>query len=308
MDCLEHRVAEVRAGAERCLAAIIACGGLDAVNRCLRDLKPAQLKSLRPIVEKAEKAAAALSGAHNGAAGNAEKAEAISSGDNISSATAKAVARETLLPAVEREPSLQSVVRKESTSASTSTGATKKVPPLTARAAVQPEPSEHADDSESGPADIKALRCNGGKDAREKQHGKVKWVLDDAREAEMLLDTLDRQMASVSSEEIHAKLFSKDFKKQVEGIRDLVSFIAQYPKVINLKSSSPLCLLIFFSQELTDNLDLVLKMCALRMTGKAANTTLVLAVLELLRAVFEVRELLSLQFWPLAQRKTLYLC
>ena len=41
-------------------------------------------------------------------------------------------------------------------------------------------------------------------------------------------------------------------------------------------------------QELSDNLDLVLKMCTLRMTGKAANTTLVLAVLELLRAVFEV--------------------
>jgi hypothetical protein len=232
MDCLEHRVAEVRAGAERCLAAIIACGGLDAVNRCLRDLKPAQLKTLRPIVEKAEKAAVALSNGHNVGGGNAEKPEPSSSGDHISTSTVtKAAVRETVHPAVEREPSLQSIGRKESTSASASAGVSKKAPPLTARAAVQPEQSEHADDAESGPADVKALRCNGGKDAREKQHGKVKWVLDDAREAEMLLDTLDRQMVSVSSEELHAKLFSKDFKKQVEGIRDLVSFIAQYPKV-----------------------------------------------------------------------------
>jgi hypothetical protein len=231
MDCLEHRVAEVRAGAERCLAAIIACGGLDAVNRCLRDLKPAQLKSLRPIVDKAEKAAAALSGGHSAGAGHAEKPDTPSSSDHTSSlAVVKSVIRESVHPAVEREPSLQSVVRKE-TSSSASAGVSKKIPPLTARSAVQPEQSEHADDAESGPADVKALRCNGGKDAREKQHGKVKWVLDDAREAEMLLDTLDRQMASVSSEEVHAKLFSKDFKKQVEGIRDLVSFIAQNPKV-----------------------------------------------------------------------------
>ena len=241
MDCLEHRVAEVRSGAERCLAAIIACGGLDAVNRCLRDLKPAQLKSLRPIVEKAEKAAAALTVAHNAGTGNAEKPETPSSVDHTTSSTvAKTAVRETVHPAVEREPSLQSVVRKESTSASASAGVSKKIP-LAVRSAVQPEQSEHADDAESGPSDVKALRCNGGKDAREKQHGKVKWVLDDAREAEMLLDTLDRQMASVSSEEIHAKLFSKDFKKQVEGIRDLVSFIAQNPKVRFKLISLPVC-------------------------------------------------------------------
>jgi hypothetical protein len=241
MDCLEHRVAEVRAGAERCLAAIIACGGLDAVNRCLRDLKPAQLKSLRPIVDKAEKAAAALSGAHNSGAGNAEKPEPPSSSDHSSSTVGKAAVREIVQPAVEREPSLQSIGRKESTSVSAPGGISKKVPPLSARAAVQPEQSEHVDDSEIGAADVKALRCNGGKDAREKQHGKVKWVLDDAREAEMLLDTLDRQMVSVSSEEMHVKLFSKDFKKQVEGIRDLVSFIAQYPKVLSDSYLLSLC-------------------------------------------------------------------
>ena len=227
MECLEHRVAEVRSGAERCLAAVIACGGLDAVNRCLRDLKPAQLKTLRPICDKAEKAAAALAGASASA-----KQESASSVEPVAAPSVpKATGREN---ALEKENSLASIGRKEIAVSSLAANAHKKAAPVSTKA-------DHAepDDSEN-PADVaKALRCNSGKESREKQHGKVKWLLDDAREAEMLLDTLDRQMAPVSSEEVHLKLFSKDFKKQVDGIRDLVNFVPQNPKVTSSCRSSP---------------------------------------------------------------------
>ncbi len=332
MECLEHRVAEVRAGAERCLAAVIACGGLDAVNRCLRDLKPAQLKALRPVCDKAEKAAAAMSAAGGAAAASAPRPEGAVSGEPAAekAAASKAVAA-TREHGVEKENSMASVGRKDGAAAAGSAA------PAGSRKVAEPAAELEVEVGGGGDGAVKVLRCNGGKEAREKQHGKVKWLLDDAREAEALLEALDRQMAPVSSEEVHAKLFSRDFKKQAEGIRDLVAFVPQNPKVRAL--SAPLapgklllplsfCSLSFslsprlllscsflacclstmrrppgsaqlipvaasLPQELTDNLDLVLKMCTLRMTGKAANTTLVLAVLELLRAVFEVRALRS---------------
>lgn len=43
MECLEHRVAEVRNGAEKCLIAIISCSGTNAMHKCMRDMKPAQV-------------------------------------------------------------------------------------------------------------------------------------------------------------------------------------------------------------------------------------------------------------------------
>jgi hypothetical protein len=44
MECLEHRVAEVRAGAEKCLIAIVACSGPALMQKLMRDMKPAQVR------------------------------------------------------------------------------------------------------------------------------------------------------------------------------------------------------------------------------------------------------------------------
>ncbi len=44
MECLEHRVAEVRAGAEKCLIAIVACSGPALMQKMMRDMKPAQVR------------------------------------------------------------------------------------------------------------------------------------------------------------------------------------------------------------------------------------------------------------------------
>ena len=57
---------------------------------------------------------------------------------------------------------------------------------------------------------------------------------------------------------------------QVEAVKELSAFVSDHP------------------QELTSNLDLILKMCSLRMTGRSANTSLVLSVLELLRTTLQV--------------------
>eukprot|EP00961_Rhodomonas_salina_P276827 3740713-Rhodomonas_salina.1 len=84
-----------------------------------------------------------------------------------------------------------------------------------------------------------------------------------------MLAVLQEQWAGVASEELHAKLFDKDFKRQVEGFRELAAFVAEHP------------------QELTENLDLLLKMCTLRMVGKVANMSLVLSVLDLLKVILE---------------------
>ena len=50
------------------------------------------------------------------------------------------------------------------------------------------------------------------------RYGKTKWVMDDAKEVEELIACVREQMVSVSDVELHAKLFNKDFKKQVRGI------------------------------------------------------------------------------------------
>ena len=50
------------------------------------------------------------------------------------------------------------------------------------------------------------------------RYGKTKWVMDDAKEVEELIACVREQMVPVSDVELHAKLFNKDFKKQVRGI------------------------------------------------------------------------------------------
>jgi len=63
------------------------------------------------------------------------------------------------------------------------------------------------------------------------RYGKTKWVMDDAKEVEELIACVREQMVPVSDVELHAKLFNKDFKKQVRGIRELTAFAPQ--KAVN---------------------------------------------------------------------------
>lgn len=62
----------MRTGAEKCLVSIIGCSGPAPLHKILRDMKPAQLKALKPLCDKAEKAALADGGAPSAAANAAD--------------------------------------------------------------------------------------------------------------------------------------------------------------------------------------------------------------------------------------------
>ena len=237
MDGLVFRVAEVRNGAERCLAAIYMCGGKTAINNVLRDMKPAQLKGVRPMCEKAEKASL--------------------SGTVIATevpATAEVPMSVVQAPEEEGKPGQAGMLEVTAESAMA-----KKVVDSVA-------PSEPSAEEEKG----LLLRCNTkGKDAREKRNSKTKWVLEDAKEVEDLILAIKDQMMPVSDGEMHCKLFNKDFKKQVEGIKELTAFVPDHVA------------------EVKDNLDLLLNMSALRIVQKACNTSVLLAVLELVKALMD---------------------
>lgn len=116
------------------------------------------------------------------------------------------------------------------------------------------------------------LRPNQGKEGRERKHGKTKWILEEAKEVEDQLNLVRDQLAPhVRSPELHGLLFHKDFRKQVEGMKELSGAVAGGEE----------------DEEALDNLDLLLKLCSLRLCAKAANTAVALAVLELLRALFD---------------------
>jgi len=53
LDSLLHRTSEVRTEAEACLVEIVKLGSWDQVSGLLRDLKPAQVQTLRPLYDKA---------------------------------------------------------------------------------------------------------------------------------------------------------------------------------------------------------------------------------------------------------------
>jgi len=242
MEGLIFRVAEVRNGAERCLSAIYMRGGKQAINNVLRDMKPAQLKGIKPICEKAEKAA------QSAAAATPKEAPVPPAEDAATGAAA-----------VSEEAGVQLAIVPEPVAAAAVKKAAKP------EAAEAPLPEAATEDS-----DGKLLRCNRGKDSREKKNGKTKWVLEDAKEVEQLILSVKEQMAPLTDDEMHAKLFNKDFKKQVDGIKELTGFAPDH------------------AQEVIDNLDLLLRMSTLRMVQKSCNTSVLLAVLELLKSLMDL--------------------
>jgi len=242
MDSLNHRVTEVRATAEACLTAIIACGGKQLMELHLRDVKPAQLKGLRPLCDKAEKAAAAIASAPLPAA----DAQAPPTAPEV--AMAPKTSDDKAVPAKRAG----AVALKED------------------KAAAEREAAAAASAAAAEEAEKVVLKSNGAKEAREKKRGNRKWVLSDSKEVEELLGEIKGQMAAHVHEDVMANLFHRDFKKQVEGIKELAEFAPGH------------------AQEVTENLDLLLRLCALRLAGKLANTTVVLSILEFLKSLLDL--------------------
>lgn len=217
---------------------------------------PTQLKTIKPLCDKAEKLAAALPTAST----------------STPAVAAIAAAETTPGPApiqISEEPTLSPPPLKESKTepvhTSAPAGVLKKTCPLRTSEPVVSVAAVQLDEGAEEPV----MRASVGKDAREKKHGKMKWVLEDPKETEGHLHTVSEQLEPILGASVHAALFARDFKKQIEGLKELSAFVVDH------------------HAELISNLDLVLKMCSLRFAGRSANTSVVLAVLELLRTTFQ---------------------
>jgi len=105
---------------------------------------------------------------------------------------------------------------------------------------------------------------------REKRHGKFKWILDNAKEVENVVQGMSEPMLQCIDADVHSKLFSKEFKKQVEGVKIVGNSLEMQ------------------MEEVIDNLDMILKFSSLRLVGKGNNTIVVLAILDFLRNLFDL--------------------
>jgi cytoskeleton-associated protein 5 len=112
------------------------------------------------------------------------------------------------------------------------------------------------------------LLSNAGKDARAKRQVKQRWYFDTEPRVE-LIEQLKQEMQPCVSPMLFSKLFSSNFKTQVEAISVL------YESLPNQVS------------ELGDCLDLLLKYCSLRIF-EASNTALIIRVLELVQRIFQI--------------------
>jgi hypothetical protein len=166
----------------------------------------AQLKTIKPFCDKAEKLALTSSTAQPQAAAAAAAASAVES-----THTAPAMIEDAACvpqPAKAAEPARASAattgVLKRGSAARASEAVAKE-----AQQAPAPEPQAALEEA------VLKISNPKEKEAREKKYGKVKWVLDDPKEAEAHLQTVCEQMESIMSPGLHAGLYAKDFKKQV---------------------------------------------------------------------------------------------
>ncbi|GBG84830.1 hypothetical protein CBR_g39205 [Chara braunii] len=234
---LQDKSAEVRKAAEELLMAVIAACGYDVVAKAAKQEGAAVANSLNPYLDKNRSGApiddlAAPRGGSKTSTRGGKTSTAGRKSDDEGGRTKSAVS---------------GVRGARGAPAST---ARKQVSADAARdAALQSEPLFVANDL---------------KDDRERKcPRKIKF--EDPR-PEQVAD-LEQLMAPFFRDDLHRRLFSPDFKKQVEGLDLMQKAIPQYKK------------------EIVDNLDLLLRWSVLRFCE--SNTTAILKVLEFLPELVE---------------------
>jgi hypothetical protein len=116
---------------------------------------------------------------------------------------------------------------------------------------------------------------NGAKQARERRHlaavgAKARMLQGvDAREIERMLGALQDAMAPVTHPELLSALFSKDLKRQADGLR-LVAVGCEEEDTWD---------------SIWDNLDLVLRLCSIRLVGVQRSPLMLLTAMQVLQAV-----------------------
>jgi hypothetical protein len=325
MDGLVFRTAEVRNGAERCLSVIYQGGGKQAINNVLRDMKPAQLKGVMPICEKAEmdalgarisevimavevaESASTPSNPVNGAswptATPMEEASATSTPTHqgLRHVSHEGVSIDSAPPAAERKPHL---TPRRSTGLLGPPVASPHGPVGIARHASSPSLVRSSCPSviPATPGGLSEtlewlLKRNRGKELRLRKYlvaigAKAKVVGEDAREIEEMLTSLQDSLAPVAHPQLLSALFSKDVKRQVEGLR-LLSDACQggaCDRVVDQGGQREDGGLVKGEvvDSILDNSDLVLRLCSLRIAAAQRGPCVILGALTLMRALFHV--------------------
>ncbi|TMW65550.1 hypothetical protein Poli38472_008192 [Pythium oligandrum] len=267
IQCLMDKSSEAREKAQLVLAEVIKSVGKDSVltNGC-RDVKPAQMRTLKPLIEKAAEAAAESANAARAAAAQARAAAPV----QVPESPAPAESAPPQLPG-SAGPSRLSRMN----SAPSRPGAPGGIRSQLARPGGSfhggdvsaPEPASHDEPS----ASAGWLRMNNGKSSRLAKGQFNKWIFDPISQTEMASrkSEIDAEWRPYLSPEFHAKLFAPSLEKgMMAALDDLMVVISNQP------------------QEVLAALDLLLKWCSLRIVDN--NVQALAKLLEVLVKLFEL--------------------
>ena len=224
--CLQDRVAGIRNGGELLFAEVIGMVGFDAVTPHLKDIKPAIINTLKPIIDKYRTQSAVEEPPPPAA--TPSKKEGKSTGRVVKASSTRSLAD----PSQDLPPT--SKVRSANVS-----------------------------------EDI-ALLSGGKKEKRLEQELRCKWSVEELR-----LDYVERmneQLRVCVSPDLYAKMSAADFKKQVEALTHLTSF---------LTTNRPMFI---------ENLDLIIKWMFVKMMDTTINTQVMKGILELSAAMIAAFE------------------
>lgn len=266
--CLQDPSREVRAAAEKMLAEVVRCAGKDCVNTVIRDLKPAAIRALAPVLERlfSEAAASEKTGAASGTSG----APRDSSRGGETGTAAAADAAETSSDDEEPAPAL--FAPKPSSTTRPRTAAASRRRGRTSRPASAPSQGSRAaavstDGDASGEVPLQTTDAR-EKDKRARRNARNKWEFDTPRRE--FVEELQGMLAHHASPTLVENMFSRVRTKVDAAFHTISDTVIRSP-------DSVLC-----------NLDLVLKWCTLRMYDNNVQGTNKL--IACLRVLFEMLE------------------
>jgi cytoskeleton-associated protein 5 len=281
LACLQDRLKEVRDGAEALLLEILRRGGLKEVRAALKDLKPAVLQTVQPIVDRLQKdlhaakppvsapapaaPAAASSGSEAGGVNEKKKDKALLRleprappvAEKPAPAPAPAAGtpeKPEAPPAAKLKPST-STSRLKPPSSSISTSALVPVPvPVPAPA--------------STPAPVAVVRDKVWR-AQQDQQAARRWGSWETPSSEWAAQ-LQAEAAEVLPAPLLRRMFASEPRQLVDALQELVRHVASAPRNVLV----------------AEQLDLLLKYATLQLAAGAASPSLPARALDLLRELF----------------------
>jgi cytoskeleton-associated protein 5 len=272
--CMMDRTGEVRQKAELVYKDVVTFVSVDVAKKALRELKPAQAKTIEAIVSKYDSLAATRVGGSSAASSSSASAvpAAAAPPAPLVAAASSSTATSTAVPVTATSAALKAADDARSlTKKSASAPSLPTLVPNSATAAPAPAPTQPTSSSRSSTPtqSIIASNVNGPlkpndlKDSRAKKFKNLKWNPEDMRPDMIALVAEHGQQCF--QDDLRSRMFSTDFKKHVEAFAELQKAIVDQPV------------------ETVQSLDCILKWCSLRLCD--SNTTALLRCTEFLQAL-----------------------